>query len=714
MAISSSGERFPRQRFGSLRGVRWRVDLGILPSSAASIEEIRRVAADSRRRYASLRRQLLIDPHLLKDESKPPDPIVENPLSQNPDSMWGRFFQNAELEKTLNQDLSRLYPEEGSYFQTAACQSMLGRILLVWCLKHPEYGYRQGMHELLAPLLYVLHVDVQHSSQARGLEEDRLIGDYNSSAFPERDIISDYKSEEPTNIRTNKNGSSRQNASEISSLDELDPDTRELFLMNDAYGAEGELGIVVSEKFLEHDTYCMFDGLMNGASGIIAIADFFSVSLPKESNTGLAPVLEASEAIYHLLSSIDLSLYSHLTELGVEPQYFSLRWLRVLFGREFSLENLLAVWDEIFFYPNSTFNTDKENRGDYKVLSSPRGAFIISMAISMLLHLRSSLLASEHATTCLQRLVNFPEDINVRKLIGKAKSLQSLALDINFSSCQQRTFRNYVKGDGMIALDHPKTSSDYWEEKWKVIYDTEVLSKITRGGSIISKTRKGLFNKRLLSPQAESDADKTVASKKKDHWSTLRRIILDGTNHADENSDMPKASGFTPSGSEEGINCADEEEINHDVVSCRRSDASPFIANYIDEFRHVEELGSSSIDAETRKAFNKEKDFKPQNSSGNEVISQDILSILASCERCHSCGVSLNPEAGDGEVMNTFRCLGHSILANIQVIESFFEQDLGLDLVDNLTNAASNRGKEQEAIAALKELRKIANLFSGS
>lgn len=47
-SISSDGSR---RRFGNLRGVQWRIDLGILPSSSSStIDELRRVAADSRRR----------------------------------------------------------------------------------------------------------------------------------------------------------------------------------------------------------------------------------------------------------------------------------------------------------------------------------------------------------------------------------------------------------------------------------------------------------------------------------------------------------------------------------------------------------------------------------------------------------------------------------------------------------------------------------------
>lgn len=60
------------------------------------------------------------------------------------DSTWSRFFRSAELERMVDQDLSRLYPEHGSYFQTPGCQGMLRRILLLWCLRHPECGYRQG------------------------------------------------------------------------------------------------------------------------------------------------------------------------------------------------------------------------------------------------------------------------------------------------------------------------------------------------------------------------------------------------------------------------------------------------------------------------------------------------------------------------------------------------------------------------------------------
>ncbi|MFS7991709.1 hypothetical protein Hanom_Chr12g01073821 [Helianthus anomalus] len=51
---SSWGELSPERsyrRFGDLRGVQWRIDLGILPSSSSSIDDFRRVTANCRRRY---------------------------------------------------------------------------------------------------------------------------------------------------------------------------------------------------------------------------------------------------------------------------------------------------------------------------------------------------------------------------------------------------------------------------------------------------------------------------------------------------------------------------------------------------------------------------------------------------------------------------------------------------------------------------------------
>ncbi|GJN15703.1 hypothetical protein PR202_gb02639 [Eleusine coracana subsp. coracana] len=525
-----------RRRFQNLRSVRWRVDLGILPASPeASVEELRRAAADSRRRYVSLRRRLLVDPHLPKEEDRLSSLVVDNPLSQNPDSSWGRFFRGAELEKTVDQDLSRLYPENGSYFQTPTCQAMLRRILLMWCLQHPECGYRQGMHELLAPLVYVLQVDIDKLSEVRKLHEDCFNDDFDGVPFPDTDMVFSYK---PRNDSKWSAGDDTITgsvaASKVNSLDELDLDTKDIILLSDAYGAEGELGIVLSERFMEHDAYSMFDGLMDGGNGVVRMAEFFSAS-KVGSSSSLPPVIEASSSLFHLLSIVEPSLHSHFIELDVEPQYFALRWLRVLFGREFCLNDLLVVWDEVFAQSNDMLLRNDEEHS-FRILCSYRGAFIAAMAVSMLLHLRSSLLATEINTSCLQRLLNFPNNVDVQKLIEKAKSLQSIAIDANTASpsfplkkdnCEyDRVHSNLATSTPPRTPLHP-VSESYWEKQWRSLHKDGTGPEEIQKGHSFSRSIKKSLSQRLGLSRTESDPSPVKAvSVKSDTKNLVRRRLM--------------------------------------------------------------------------------------------------------------------------------------------------------------------------------------------
>ncbi|KAM0943262.1 putative Rab-GTPase-TBC domain-containing protein [Dioscorea sansibarensis] len=801
-------------RFSDLRGVRWRIDLGILPGlPSASIDELRRVTADTRRRllYASMRRRLLIDPHLSKDGSSSPDLSIDNPLSQNPDSTWGRYFRNAELEKMVDQDLSRLYPEHGSYFQTPACQAMLRRILLMWCLRHPEYGYRQGMHELLAPLLYVLHVDVQHLFEVRKVYEDYFTDDFDEMSFPNGDLVSNYRFTRTANRDAGLENEidSQGDRAKPCSLDDLDPDARDIFLLSDAYGAEGELGIVLSERFMEHDAYCMFDGLMSGGHGVVAMADFFSLSPAAGPSSSLPPVIEASSALYHLLSIVDSSLHSHLVELGVEPQYFALRWLRVLFGREFSLEDLLVIWDEIFSSSNGAV-VELALDYSFKVLCSPRGAFISAMAVSMLLHLRSSLLATEYATACLQRLLHFPENVDVKKLIEKAKSLQGLALEANLSSSpsQESSNRNKLpSGRGYslpAASSSPKTPlhllpDSYWEDKWRVLHKDEALRTGTKSRPLSKGTVKGMLVKRLGLARTESDPSPAMSlSDNNDARSSVRRSLVSDfakeVNLKPDLGEVKRNRDFDISGSKESISMVVDEEknftedANHVVIedaclSGENSVCSPvtsphrlhdehenasdrssvtsnsFVADNDDshEIHHLDESSSKSVndssenplprdseDSETMCTRNlvadgdkieKEdaalKDRKPlsgkfqwlwrfskgsnegncekgaiegQQSSVNGNISKTIAGSTTSDGRA---------EVADKKMMSTLKNLGQSMLENIQVIESVFQQDRGqAGTLENLSNNILVGKGQATAMTALKELRKISNLLS--
>ncbi len=80
------------------------------------------------------------------------------------ESVWGQYFRNTELERTIDKDLMRLYPENGSFFQSPGCQAILRRILLVWSLIHPESSYRQGISGYF--LLHVVLARFSHSIRA--------------------------------------------------------------------------------------------------------------------------------------------------------------------------------------------------------------------------------------------------------------------------------------------------------------------------------------------------------------------------------------------------------------------------------------------------------------------------------------------------------------------------------------------------------------------
>ena len=586
--ISGTFSVLENRLFEDLRGLQWRINLGVLPSpsSSTSIDDLRRATANSRRRYASLRGRLLVDPHITKDGSSSPNLVMDNPLSQNPNSTWGRYFHNAELERMLDQDLSRLYPEHGNYFQTKGCQGILRRILLLWCLRYPECGYRQGMHELLAPLLYVLQVDMEHLSEVRKNYEDHFADRFDGLFCQENDLSYSFDFRKSSDL-TNDEIGSHGNTMKIKSLDELDPKIQTMVLLSDTYGHEGELGVVLSEKFIEHDVYCMFEALMNGAHGSVAMADFFSYSPVAGSHTGMPPVIEASAALYHLLSHVDSSLYSHLVDLGVEPQYFALRWLRVLFGREFSLDNLLIIWDEIFLSDNSQIEEHAKDNADlgFRIFHSSRGAFISAIAVAMLLYLRSSLLATENPTTCLQRLLSFPEDTNIKKLIEKAKSLQTLALKTEISSAAP-TIIEYNKGKSAIITrsitvpsesGSPKTpknfvpDNSYWEEKWRVVHSAEELKQDGVEKQVPSQKKRWTEKVKFSLKRTDSDPSSSrIKSNKKDSKASVKRSLLEDLSKElefEEDTEKPDCREILCQQDNHSVKCGVLEDLSEELGS---------------------------------------------------------------------------------------------------------------------------------------------------
>jgi TBC1 domain family member 5 len=397
-------------------------------------------------------------------------------------------------------------------------------------------NYFIGMHELLAPLVYVLQVDIDKLSEVQKLHEDCFNDDFDGVTFPDTDMVFRYKPRKDSmwSAGGDIDHSGFIRASKLNTLDELDLDRKDIILLSDAYGAEGELGIVLSERFMEHDAYSMFDGLMDGGNGVVQMAEFFSAS-KVGSSSSLPPVIEASSSLFHLLSNVDPPLHNHFIELDVEPQYFALRWLRVLFGREFCLNDLLVVWDEVFAFSNDMLLSNDEEY-NFGILCSYRGAFIVAMAVSMLLHLRSSLLATEINTSCLQRLLNYPKNVDVYTLIEKAKSLQSIAIDVNIPSSFFSLKKNHLEFDRVYSnlatstpprtLLHPLSES-YWETQWRNLHkDGTAPPEIEKSHSFSSSLKKSLSQKLGLSRTEQNSSPVKVVSMRSDTRNSVRRCLL--------------------------------------------------------------------------------------------------------------------------------------------------------------------------------------------
>ena len=165
-------------RNSPFRSLCWRVLLNVLPSNSSGWP---RALAALRTNYSELQQRLSVQERL-KDSAL--DPIINNPLSQDEESPWNQHFRDDELRKLIWQDVARTFPEV-EYFQSAAVRETMVNVLFVYARSHPDISYRQGMHELLAPLVFVLNNDREAYSSAKAGGKEELDKVVPEELFPE-------------------------------------------------------------------------------------------------------------------------------------------------------------------------------------------------------------------------------------------------------------------------------------------------------------------------------------------------------------------------------------------------------------------------------------------------------------------------------------------------------------------------------------------------
>jgi TBC1 domain family member 5 len=102
-------------------------------------------------------------------------------------SPWNSLREDEAMRAEIAQDVRRL-PDEPFYHEPHV-QTMIIDVLFIHCKLNPKAGgYRQGMHELLAPILYVVEADaVERGAGDVIADEEVVMVDMLDAAYVEHD-----------------------------------------------------------------------------------------------------------------------------------------------------------------------------------------------------------------------------------------------------------------------------------------------------------------------------------------------------------------------------------------------------------------------------------------------------------------------------------------------------------------------------------------------
>ncbi|KAJ7219200.1 RabGAP/TBC [Mycena pura] len=232
---------------------------------------------------------------MISHERQAPSDNLEtnNPLSLHNENPWKEWFASVELRKTILQDVERTFPEI-AFFREPEVQMQLTNILFIYStVTNPAVGYRQGMHELLAPLYYAVDYD-----SSEELADESAIKELCARTWVAADAWALFEAI--------MRGSSRWYE----------------------WREPSAVGRVNSSPFVTH---------VNIPAGPVNIKPY------------ITPVVEDCNRIQStLLRTTDPLLWKHMQAAGIEPQIYGIRWLRLLYTREFALDAAMKLWDGLF------------------------------------------------------------------------------------------------------------------------------------------------------------------------------------------------------------------------------------------------------------------------------------------------------------------------------------------------------------------------------
>ena len=282
------------------------------------------------------------------------DPIAadathDNPLSASPEGVWAQYFQHQKAMELVDKDLGRLWGGD-PFFEKESSKADL-RCVLETLVASGVCEYRQGVHEV-ASLIYL-------------------------SNTRDADV-----------------------ALNIPVSDPLCEAAR----------------VACSRRHLCEDTFAMLAAVLFNGPQLVQ----FGFPESTTSGFGLGAWYDADEAESGadcvsmatvvqsaLLEAQNPKLAKHIASMDVQPVLYGLRWLRLLFIREFYINQAAQLWDAIF----AEFALDRQ-----PVWRS----CVPHLAVAMLSFIGSTLLEMDDSGMLLRRLMRYPPVEDVSAIVRAA------------------------------------------------------------------------------------------------------------------------------------------------------------------------------------------------------------------------------------------------------------------------------------------------------
>jgi hypothetical protein len=121
------------------------------------------------------------------------------------------------------------------------------------------------------------------------------------------------------------------------------------------------------------------------------------------STSPTSPLLARCEKVFELLLVKDPRLHKHLITHDISPNLFLVRWIRIMFAREFPFAQTLSIWDFIFAHVPVG-----------KAIPFP--CIVDHFAIAMIVNIRTELLQSDNSG-CFSKLLKYPKLSSIGPLL---------------------------------------------------------------------------------------------------------------------------------------------------------------------------------------------------------------------------------------------------------------------------------------------------------